>query len=98
MIKSALEIALEKTQMINDKEYFTLNKEQREKIDKINKEYDIKVAELEIKFSSKLKEMKERCGEEEFNEHVSSFYREFENERNKINEERRNKIDKIKGR
>ncbi len=97
MIKSALEIALEKAKMIKGEEHFTLSKEQREKIDNINKEYDIKIAELEIKFSTKLKEMREKCGDEEFNEHISSFYLEFENEKNRINEERRKKISEIKG-
>ena len=96
MLKSALDIALEKASQIGETGE-VLTKEQREKIAAINKEYDIKIAELEIKYSTEIKKLRESCGlGEEFAVHAQAIMDRFEQEKARINQERRERIEKVK--
>jgi len=95
-MKSAIEIALEKTKDIEPQEPpKELPEEAKEKIRQINKEYDARVAEVETKVSSKIREMIQQYGPEEVKAHMPDFQAQLRQERDRINSERRQKTDAV---
>ncbi|MEW6200685.1 MAG: hypothetical protein AB1546_01830 [bacterium] len=94
-MKSALEIALEKTKDIKPKESEYIPEDKKDRIREINKEFDAKIAELETNFTSRLKSMQERYGAREVSTHLESFYAELRREKDLINEDRHKTIEKI---
>ena len=61
-MKSALEIAPEKTKDIRAEETEYIPEELKAKVREVNQEYDAKIAEVETLFKSRLKEMVEQYG------------------------------------
>lgn len=94
-MKSALEIALEKTKDIKAEETAYIPEELKVKVREINQEYDAKVAEVETIFRSRLKEMTEQHGPQEVQAHMETFYAQLRQEKDRINEDRRDAVDKV---
>jgi hypothetical protein len=92
-MKSALEVALERTKDIKaGDDPNQLTDEQKQEVREINKAYDAEIAKLEIEFSHKIRQMAEQYGEEEVRTHLASFQTELRRERDRINAERQEKI------
>ena len=88
-MKSALEIALEKTQDIEAREDPNqLTDEEKGRVRDINREYDAQVAGVELKVSQRIREMIETHGEKEVQAHMQLFQQDLRAERDRINAER----------
>lgn len=88
-MKSALEIALERTKDISaGEDPNALNDEQKSKLREINLQFDETIAKLEIEFTQRIRSMAEKYGDEEIREHLASFQQELRAERDRINAER----------
>lgn len=94
-MKSALEIALEKTKDIKAEETEYIPEELKVKVREVNQEYDAKIAEVETIFKSRLKEMTEQYGPQEVQAHLETFYSQIRQEKDRINEDRRDAVEKI---
>jgi hypothetical protein len=93
IMKSALEIALEKTSHIEAKEDpRQLNEDEKQHVRDINKDYDAKTAELEIEFSQRIRELASQHGEQVLKEHLPQFDHELRTARDSINAERQEKL------
>lgn len=89
IMKSALEIALEKTSHIEAKDDpKQLSDDEKQKVRDINQEFDSKIAELEIEFSRRIRELAEQHGEQTLKQHLPHFDQELRNARDAINAER----------
>jgi hypothetical protein len=89
VMKSALEIALEKTRGIAPSEDpRMLTVEEKARVREINREFGAKIAEIEIQVSQRIRQMAGKFGEQEIQEHMQSFQQELRGERNRINAER----------
>ncbi|HOX28613.1 MAG TPA: hypothetical protein PLQ76_05600, partial [bacterium] len=68
-MKSALEIALERTKdIVPQNDPNELSDEAKSKIREINKEFDVRIAEIEVKASSKARELMQSYSEKELEE------------------------------
>lgn len=94
-MKSALEIALEKTKDIKAEETEYIPEELKVKVREVNQEYDAKIAEVETIFKSRLKEMTEQYGPQEVQAHLETFYSQIRQEKDRINRNRRDAVEKI---
>ena len=96
-MKSAIEIALEKTKDIEAKDDpNALSKEAMEKIREVNKEYDARIAEVEVRTSSKLREIQGQYTQEELKAVLPQLMEQIRNERDRINAERKEKLDTVR--
>lgn len=97
-MKSALEIALEKTARFQREAAETrLTPEQKARIEEIEKECRAKLAEKEIMIQSKIKEVAQRAGSsEEFYSHTELMRQAFDKERTALLEEKEAKIRDIR--
>ena len=94
-MKSALELAMEKTaSMVDDKAKLT--PEQLEAIDQTKKEYEAKWAEQEIVLNERIKEISMQEDPQTFAEHERQFREEKRRVRDQIFEERDQKIAQIR--
>lgn len=92
-MKSALEIALERTRDIKaGEDPNQLTAEQKERVKEINREYDAVIAKLEIDFTQRIRTLAEQHGEAEVRAHLEQFQGEMRAERARINGERQEKI------
>ena len=92
-MKSALEIAMERTRDISPGEDpFQLTDAQKAAVREINIECDAALAKLEIEFGSRIREMIAQYGEAEVEAHLEAFQNEIRAERNRVNAERQVKI------
>ena len=95
-MKSALEIALEKTKDIQPQDDPTaLSEEAKMKIREINSEYDARTAEIEVRASSKIREMQGKYTEQDLKVYLTELLEQFRAEKDRINAERREKTDQI---
>ena len=94
-MKSALELALEKTDDLVDKNT-KLSPEQIEAIDQVRKEYEAKWAEQEIVLKGRIAKLQSETDAETFAEHSRQFQDEMKQVRDKIYTERDEKIEKIR--
>lgn len=94
-MKSALEIALEKTKDIKPEAAEYIPEELKAKIRDVNKEFDAKIAESETMFKQRLKELAEQYGARELEAHMPSFLAQVKQQKDAINEERRIAINGI---
>ena len=94
IMKSALDIALEKTASIEAKEDpHALTPEEKAKVREINVEYDAKIAELEVQVTQRIRQLAETHGEAEVQAHMEMFQQEIMASRDQINAERQSKLD-----
>ena len=94
-MKSALELALEKTDDLVDKNT-KLSPEQVEAIDETRKEYEAKWAEQEIVLNGRIAKLQVEADPETFAEHSRQFQDEMNHVRDKIYAERDEKLEKIR--
>ena len=94
-MKSALELALEKTDDLVDKNT-KLSPEQVEAIDETRKEYEAKWAEQEIVLNGRIVKLQVEADPETFAEHSRQFRDEMNHVRDKIYTERDEKLEKIR--
>jgi hypothetical protein len=95
-VKSALEIALERTKDIAPSEDpNALTAEEKAKVRELNKLYDSKIAELEIQFTTRLRALAEQHGEREVTEHMEQFSGELRSHRDTINAERATELENL---
>ena len=94
-MKSALELALEKTDDLVDKNT-KLSPEQVEAIDETRKEYEAKWAEQEIVLNGRIIKLQVEADPETFAEHSRQFRDEMNHVRDKIYAERDEKLEKIR--
>ena len=94
-MKSALELALEKTDDLVDKNT-KLSPEQVEAIDETRKEYEAKWAEQEIVLNGRIVKLQVEADPETFAEHSRQFRDEMNHVRDKIYAERDEKLEKIR--
>lgn len=94
-MKSALELALEKTDDLVDKET-KLTPEQVEAIDQVRKEYEAKWAEQEIVLKGRIAKLQAETDPQTFAEHSRQFQAEMNQVRDKIYAERDEKIEEIR--
>ena len=94
-MKSALELALEKTDDLVDKNT-KLSPEQVDAIDETRKEYEAKWAEQEIVLNGRIAKLQVEADPETFAEHSRQFRDEMNHVRDKIYAERDEKLEKIR--
>ena len=94
-MKSASEIALEKTDELGDKNTKRAP-EQLEAIDQTRKEYEAKWAEQEIVLNGRIAKLQEEADPQTFAEHSRQFRDEMNHVREKIYAERDEKLEKIR--
>ena len=94
-MKSALELALEKTDDLVDKNT-KLSPEQVGAIDETRKEYEAKWAEQEIVLNGRIAKLQVEADPETFAEHSRQFRDEMNHVRDKIYAERDEKLEKIR--
>ena len=93
IMKSALEIALEKTQDIQAQEDpHQLTSDEKQQVRVINQEFDARIAELELEFSRRIRQIAEEHGQEQLKAHLPMFDQELRTARDTINSERQDKI------
>lgn len=90
-MKSALELALEKTESLVDKDAAKLTPEQLEAIDETKKEFEAKWAEQEIVIKGRMEKIAQE-DPQAFAEHRGQFQTEMNQVREKIFAERDEKI------
>ncbi len=96
LLKTALEIALEKTRDITPQDDpNALSDEAKKQIRAINKEYDARIAEIEIKTSSKLREMQGQYSEQELQSILPGMIEQIKSQKDAINAERKEKTDAV---
>lgn len=94
-MKSALELALEKTDdLVEDRGKLT--PEQIEAIDQVKKEYEAKWAEQEIVLKGRIDKVRRESDPQTFAEHQRQFQAEMNSVRDKIYAERDAKIEAIR--
>jgi hypothetical protein len=94
-MKSALELALEKTDDLVDEDT-KLSPEQIDEIDQVRKEYEAKWAEQEIVLKGRIEKMKAEADPETLAEHSRQFQDEMNHVREKIYAERDARLQKIR--
>lgn len=93
VMKSALELALEKTAHIEPKgDPLALSDEEKIRVREINMKYDQKMSELEIEFTRKLREVAETQGQQELQAHMAYFQQQITQVRDGINAERQEEL------
>ncbi len=93
-MKSALEIAMEKT--AGAQEGGRLTDEQRSAIGDLEKEYRAKIAEQEIMTESKIKQLAARATGPEFQEQVHALREQLAQERERLEEEKKAKVQAVR--
>lgn len=94
-MKSALELAMEKTESMVDKDAAKLTPEQVEAIEQVKKEYEAKWAEQEIVIKGRMQKVAQD-DPQSFAEHRGQFQNEMNQVREKIYAERDAKIAEIR--
>jgi hypothetical protein len=95
-MKSALEIALEKTKdIVAQDDPNALSPEAKKKIKEINKEFNARIAEIEVRVSSKVREMQGNHSQQELQEILPEMLEQFKVEKDRINAERKEKVDAV---
>jgi hypothetical protein len=94
-MKSALELAMEKTESMVDKDAAKLTPEQVEAIDQVKKEYEAKWAEQEIGIKGRMEKIAQD-DPQAFAEHQRQFQSEMNQVRERIFTERDEKIAAIR--
>lgn len=95
-MKSALELALEKTESLVDKNQAKLTAEQIEAIDQVRKQYEARWAEQEIALKQRLAKLRAETDPQTFAEHRRQFQDEMNQVRDRIWAERDEKIEKLR--
>ena len=93
-MKSALEIAMEKT--ADAQQGGKLTDEQRSAIGDLEKEYQAKIAEQEIMIESKIKQLAARATGPEFQQQVHALREQLLQERERLEEEKKAKIQAVR--
>ncbi len=94
-MKSALQLALEKTDDLVDEET-KLSRHQVEEIDQVRKEFEAKWAEQEIVLKGRIEKMRADTDPQTFAEHQRQFADEMNQVREKIYTERDQRLQKIR--
>ena len=93
-MKSALEIALEKT--ASAQQVGKLTEKQRSTIGDLEKEYQAKIAEQEIMVESKIKLLAAQATGPEFQEQVHALREKLLQERERLEEDKKQKIQSVR--
>ena len=95
-MKTALEIALEKTRdIVAQDDPNALSEDAKKKIREINKEYDARTAEVEVRASSKLRELQGSHSQQELQAILPQMLEQLKAEKDRINAERKEKTDAV---
>ena len=95
-MKSALELAMEKSESMVDKDATKLTPEQIGAIDEIKTQYEARWAEQEIVLQGKVAKMAQELDPQTLAEHRRQFEAEIQQVRDRIFEERDEKIAQIR--
>ena len=95
-MKSALELAMEKADSMVDKDQVKLTPDQIAAIDEVKKEYEAKWAEQEIVLKARIKKVAEDTDPQTFAEHQRQFQDEMNQVRDKIYQERDQRLAEIR--
>lgn len=96
-MKSALELAMEKTDSMVDKDQVKLTPDQIAAVDEVKREYEAKWAEQEIVLKERITKIQTETDPQTFAEHQRQFQNEMTQVRDRIFEERDQKIQAIRG-
>ena len=96
-MKSALELAMEKTDSMVDKDQVKLTPDQIGAVDEVKREYEAKWAEQEIVLKERIAKVQTETDPQTFAEHQRQFQNEMTQVRDRIFEERDQKIQAIRG-
>jgi pyruvate/oxaloacetate carboxyltransferase len=94
-MKSALEIALEKTEGMNQ-DTARLSDEQKKAIGEIEKEYQARIAEQEIMVETRIKGAATQAYGAEFNEAVRMLREQLAEEKNRLEREKASRIQQVR--
>jgi hypothetical protein len=93
-MKTALEIALENTKnIVAQDDPNALSPEAKKKIRALNKEFDARIAEIEIRMSTKVREIQGQYSKQELEEMLPEMLDQFKAEKERINAERKAQVD-----
>ncbi|HOC93678.1 MAG TPA: hypothetical protein PKH33_15120 [bacterium] len=96
-MKSALELALEKTKdIVPQDDPMELSKEAKQQIRDINREFDALIAEIELKVSARLREAESQFSQEEIRQLLPELEAQLQGERDRINAERAEKTEAVR--
>jgi hypothetical protein len=95
-MKSALELALEKTESLLDQDRAKLTNEQIAAIDEVKKTYEAKWAEQEIVLKQRIAKVQAESDPQTFAEHQRQFQEEMRSVRDGLFVERDEKIEAIR--
>jgi hypothetical protein len=95
-MKTALEIALEKTKnIVPQDDPNALSEEAKKKVRELNKEYDARIAEIEVRVAAKVREMQGQYSNQELQGILPEMLDQFKAEKDAINAERKEKVDAV---
>jgi hypothetical protein len=95
-MKSALEIALERTKnIVAQEDPNALPKEALDEIRSVNQDFDASIAEVEVLMSSKARDLQGQVPREELQTYLQQLAEGFRQKKDEINAERNVKIEEI---
>ena len=95
-MKSALELAMERSDSLVDKDQVKLTPEQVAAVDEVKREYEAKWAEQEIVLKERIARVQAETDPQAFAEHQRQFHGEMTQVRDRIFQERDQKIQAIR--
>ena len=95
-MKSALELAMERSDSLIDKDQVKLTPEQVAAVDEVKREYEAKWAEQEIVLKERIAKVQAETDPKTFDEHQRQFHGEMAQVRDRIFQERDQKIQAIR--
>ena len=95
-MKSALELAMERSNSLIDKDQVKLTPEQVAAVDEVKREYEAKWAEQEIVLKERIAKVQAETDPKTFAEHQRQFHGEMAQVRDRIFQERDQKIQAIR--
>jgi hypothetical protein len=95
-MKSALELAMEKSDSMIDKDQAKLTSEQIAAVDEVKREYEAKWAEQEIVLKERIAKIQAEADPQTFAEHQRQFQNEMTQVRDQIFKDRDQKIQAIR--
>ena len=95
-MKSALELAMERSDSLIDKDQVKLTPEQVAAVDEVKREYEAKWAEQEIVLKERIAKVQAETDPQTFAEHQRQFHGEMTQGRDRIFQERDQKIQAIR--
>ena len=95
-MKSALELAMERSDSLIDKDQVKLTPEQVAAVDEVKREYEAKWAEQEIVLKGRIQKVQSEADPQTFAEHARQFQDEMNSVRERIFTERDEKVEAVR--